>query len=168
MDMTSDKLRSLVRKWQSLIECNVDVITTDGFKLRVFAIAFTKRRPNQVKKTSYAQSNQVKNIRKKMVEIIQRETSDELMKVCEKFQTEVIGKEIEKACLGIYPLQNVFVRKVKALRQPKLEGLFIFFSFFVVIGPSLSMLLWPHSCQVVGTSRWSKRGCCDGTGGCSS
>jgi len=122
MDMTTDKLRSLVRKWQSLIECHVDVATLDGFKLRVFAIAFTKRRPNQAKKTAYAQTGQVKNIRKKMVEIIQREVSQsELMKVCEKFQTESIGKEIEKACMGIYPLQNVFIRKVKALRQPKIE-----------------------------------------------
>jgi len=122
MDMTTDKLRSLVRKWQSLIECNVDVTTADGFKLRCFAIAFTKRRQNQAKKTAYAQTGQVKNIRKKMVEIIQREVSgSDLMKVCEKFQTESIGKEIEKACQGIYPLQNVFIRKVKALRQPKLE-----------------------------------------------
>ena len=34
---------------------------------------------------------------------------------------EVIGKEIEKSCQGIYPLQNVFVRKVKVLRTPKFD-----------------------------------------------
>jgi small subunit ribosomal protein S3Ae len=122
MDMTTDKLRSLVRKWQSLIECHTEVKTSDGFNLRVFAIAFTKRRPNQAKKTAYAQSGQVKNIRKKMVEIIQREcSSSDLMTLCNKFMAETIGKEIEKACAGIYPLQNVFVRKVKSLRAPKLE-----------------------------------------------
>merc|ERR1711900_125018 len=44
LDFTSDKLRSLVRKWQSLIEANVTVKTTDDYLLRLFAIAFTKRR----------------------------------------------------------------------------------------------------------------------------
>ncbi|RMY25370.1 hypothetical protein D0867_00791, partial [Hortaea werneckii] len=53
MDFTQDKLRSLVRKWQSLIEANAVVKTTDDYLVRLFAIAFTKRRPNQIKKTTY-------------------------------------------------------------------------------------------------------------------
>lgn len=75
MDFTSDKLRSLVRKWQSLIEAHIDVKTTDGYLLRLFAIAFTKRRPNQLKKTTYAKSAQIRQIRKKMFEIMNREAS---------------------------------------------------------------------------------------------
>jgi len=67
MDLTTDKLRSLVRKWQSLIEAHVDLKTTDGYMLRIFAIAFTKRRPNQLKKTTYAQTSQIRQIRKKDV-----------------------------------------------------------------------------------------------------
>lgn len=49
MDLTTDKLRSLVRKWHSLIEAHADVKTTDGYVLRLYAIGFTKRRPNQVR-----------------------------------------------------------------------------------------------------------------------
>ena len=48
MDFTTDKLRSLVRKWQTLIEAYVDVKTTDGYVLRMFCIGFTRRRDQQV------------------------------------------------------------------------------------------------------------------------
>merc|ERR1719498_174775 len=75
MDLTTDKLRSLVRKWHTLIEANVDVKTTDGYTLRLFCIGFTKRRPNQNRKTSYAQTAQVRMIRRKMIQILQREGS---------------------------------------------------------------------------------------------
>jgi small subunit ribosomal protein S3Ae len=121
MDMTTDKLRSLVRKWHSLIETHVDVKTTDGYTLRLFVIGFTKRRPNQNRKTSYAQSSQIRAIRKKFVHIVQRESQVDLNELVAKFIPEIIGKEIEKATQGIYPLQNVFIRKVKTLRAPKVD-----------------------------------------------
>jgi small subunit ribosomal protein S3Ae len=123
MDLTTDKLRSLVRKWQTLIEAHVDVKTTDGYFLRLFCISFTKKRQGQVKKTAYAQSSQIRAIRRKMVEIMTREsTSCDLKELVGKFIPEAIGKEIEKACQGIYPLQNTFVRKVKVLRAPKFDA----------------------------------------------
>jgi len=122
MDLTTDKLRSLVRKWHSLIEAHADVKTTDGYLVRIFAIGFTKRRPNQIKKTSYAQSAQARNIRKKMIDIIIREASTaDLNELVVKFIPEAIGREIEKATEGIYPLQNVLIRKVKMLRAPKVD-----------------------------------------------
>ena len=122
MDFTTDKLRSLVRKWQSLIEAHVDVKTTDGYVLRMFCLAFTKKRPNQIKKTCYAQSAQIRAIRKKMMEIMSREaSSSDLKSLIAKLIPEVIGKDVEKACQGIYPLQNTFVRKVKVLKAPKFD-----------------------------------------------
>ena len=35
---------------------------------------------------------------------------------------EYIGKDIQKACEGIYPLQNVYIRKVKILKAPKFDA----------------------------------------------
>merc|ERR1711908_262498 len=122
MDSTTDKLRSLVRKWQSLIESNVDVKTTDGYVLRCFCIGFTKKRQFQIRKTSYAQSAQIRAIRKKMVDIMTKEVAScDLIKAVEKFVPEFIGKDIMEACEGIYPLQNVFIRKVKILKAPKFD-----------------------------------------------
>jgi len=129
MDMTSDKLRSLVKKWQSLIEAHVDVKTTDGYLLRLFAIAFTSRSRNQVRKTTYAQSSQIRQIRKKMFEIMTNEASQcDLKELVAKFiahssnqSQDTIGLSIEKACHGIYPLQNVFIRKVKIMKSPKFD-----------------------------------------------
>merc|ERR1711918_275874 len=123
MKFTTDKLRSLVRKWQSLIEAHCDVKTTDGYLLRLFCIGFTKRRQFQIRKTSYAQSAQIRAIRKKMVDIRTKAASSvELIKAVEKFIPEYIGKDIQKACEGIYPLQNVFIRKVNTLKAPKFDA----------------------------------------------
>lgn len=122
MDLTTDKLRSMVKKWQTMIEANVDVKTTDGFLLRLFCIGFTKKRPNQIKKTCYAQHTKVRAIRKKMVEIMQREASaNDLKEVVSKLIPDSIGRDIEKACQGIFPLHDVFVRKVKILKKPKFD-----------------------------------------------
>jgi len=122
LDFTSDKLRSLVRKWQSLIEANVVVKTTDDYLLRIFAIAFTKRRPNQIRKTTYAASSQIRTIRKKMTDIMSKEASKcTLSQLTTKLIPEFIGREIEKSAQGVYPLQNVHVRKVKLLKAPKFD-----------------------------------------------
>merc|ERR1712151_1126882 len=115
LDFTTDKLRSMVRKWQSLIEAFVDVKTTDGYVLRLFCIGFTKKRQNQLKKTCYANSSQQKLIRKKMRDIMTKEASIvDLKELVNKFIPESIGKEIEKSCHGVYPMQNVHIRKVNA------------------------------------------------------
>ncbi|XP_033631378.1 40S ribosomal protein S3a-like [Asterias rubens] len=122
MNLTRDKYCSMVKKWQTMINANLDVRTTDGYLLRLFCVGFTKRRQHQIKKTAYAQSTQVRAIRKKMVEIMQRECStSDLKDVVNKLIPDSISKEIEKYCQGIYPLHEVHVRKVKVLKKPKFD-----------------------------------------------
>eukprot|EP00478_Filoreta_tenera_P001140 GABV01001150.1.p2 GENE.GABV01001150.1~~GABV01001150.1.p2 ORF type:complete len:256 (+),score=107.13 GABV01001150.1:36-803(+) len=121
-DMATDKLKSLVKKNQTTIEAYVDVKTTDGFTLRVFCIGFTNRRADQRRVTSYAQASQVRAIRKKMTDIIKREVgSVELKDFVKKLCTDTIERDIRTACECIYPLHDVYIRKVKTVRQPKLD-----------------------------------------------
>jgi len=122
MSLTTDKTRSMVKKWQSLIEARVDVKTTDGYLLRVACIGFTKKRQNQIKKTSYAQTQQIKAIRKKMVDIITKEIAGtDLKETVNKLIPDSIGKDIEKACQSIYPLYDVFINRVKVLKRPRFD-----------------------------------------------
>ena len=85
MDISRDKACSMVKKWHSLIEATVQAKTADGFMLRLFTIAFTKRTKKQVKATCYAKSSHRKLIVKKMMEImqatVQRSTLKELVKI---------------------------------------------------------------------------------------
>lgn len=53
--------------------------------------------------------------------MVMQAQSCDLKDLVAKFIPEVIGKEIEKATAGIYPLQNTFVRKVKILKAPKFD-----------------------------------------------
>jgi small subunit ribosomal protein S3Ae len=124
LDMTRDKLNSLIRKWRTLIEANVDVRTSDGYVLRIFAIAFTKKNSKDPKATAYAQTGQVRAIRQKMFQIITEEASKgDLKDLVQKLiaNPEPIAAEIEKKANTIYPLENVFIRKVKVMKKPKFD-----------------------------------------------
>lgn len=103
----------MVRKWQTLIEANIDVKTTDGYILRVFCIGFTLKDPFSQRKTSYVQHAQVKSMRRKMCEIISNNvTSCDLKGVVNKLLPDSIAKDIEKGTQKIFPLRDVYIRKV--------------------------------------------------------
>jgi small subunit ribosomal protein S3Ae len=122
MSLTTDKLRSMVKKWQTLIEGNVDVKTTDGYTIRIFCIGFTRKQEMSTKKTCYAQAQQIRNIRKKMIDVITREVSTtDLKDVVNKLIPDSIARDVEKACQGIYPLHDVHIRKVKVIRRPRFD-----------------------------------------------
>merc|ERR1712212_823567 len=82
----------------------------------------TEKMASQTRKTCYAQHTQVKNIRKKMVDIITREvTSSELRDVVNKLVPDTMADDIRKACNSIYPLKDVHIRKVKVLKKPRFD-----------------------------------------------
>jgi len=124
MTFTKDKVSSLIKKWQNLIEVIVDAKTTDGYTIRVFVIAFTSKvKVGQTKKTAYAQSAQIRAIRKKIVDLVTAAVTKSDLKdfVAKYLLPETLNTEITKAAASIFPLQNVHVRKVKTLKTPKFD-----------------------------------------------
>merc|ERR1711874_955104 len=87
-----------------------------------FCIGFTRKQDLSTKKTCYAQAQQIRNIRKKMVDIISREVSaTDLKEVVNKLIPDSIARDIEESCQGIYPLHDVHIRKVKVIRRPRFD-----------------------------------------------
>jgi len=122
MDTTKDHLCNLIRKWHTLIECAVDAKTSDGFLLRFFPIAFTRRFKGQLRATTYAKRSQIKQIRKKMSEIIQKiVTKNSLKDLVVLLINDKIPGEIEIAAKKIFPLQNCIIRKVKTVKRPRFD-----------------------------------------------
>lgn len=122
LSLTRDKLCMLIRKWHTMIEAYADVKTIDGYMVRLFSIAFTKRRTDQVATNCYAQTAQIRRIRAKMVDIIQNEAGKVMLRdLVKKLIAESIGKEIEKQTQGIFPLKDCLIRKVKILKKPKFD-----------------------------------------------
>merc|ERR1712226_87705 len=113
---------SLIRKWHTMIEAHVDVKTTDGYLVRMFVIAFTQKRQDQVKTNCYAQTAQIRKIRKKMTDIMTNEAGKvQLRDLVKKLIPESISKEIEKQTQGIFPLKDVLIRKVKILKKTQVR-----------------------------------------------
>lgn len=57
-----------------------------------------------------------------MINIITKEVgSDDLKGVVNKLIPDSIASDIMKACQGIYPLQDVYIRKVKVMKRPRFD-----------------------------------------------
>ena len=52
---------------------------------------------------------------------------------------DAFGRDIEKACQSIYPLHDVFIRKVKVLKKPKFDRKFALYYFTRFINPLLTI-----------------------------
>lgn len=112
-EYSRDYLRSLIRRKTTKIDGIFDVVTKDGYKLRVAACAFTTTRI----KTS--QEREIRAIMKKIIE--------------EKAQTLSFDQFVQEAVLGkiasdiynnakkVAPLRHVGIRKTKLLSSPGVQ-----------------------------------------------
>ncbi|CAD7963618.1 unnamed protein product [Amoebophrya sp. A120] len=123
LSLTRDKMCQMIKKKHSLIEAVADCKTQDGYVVRIFVIAFTKDvKEHQVKVFTYAQSAQIKNIRKKMVQTVQQIVAQGQLKDLVKYLViDKIEGDIKTATNRIYPLDPVHIQKVKIVKKPKLD-----------------------------------------------
>ena len=122
LDTTKDYQCSLIRKWHTLIEAVVDAKTSDGFTLRFFPMALTKRGKYQLKATTYAQRSQIKQIRKIMGDVIQAEVRKTSLKdLVGKLVSDKLPTDITEKAKKIFPIGSCAIRKVKMIKRPRFD-----------------------------------------------
>jgi len=112
-EMTTDYVRSLVKRRTSRIDSIVDVTTTDGYTVRIKPSCFTVKR---------ARANQVKCIRdlSKSV-VLERSKNLDLSQLIQDVVGGKISLDIYKEAKMIYPLRRVEVRKTEIRTEPALS-----------------------------------------------
>ncbi|OUJ18629.1 Ribosomal protein S3AE [Methanonatronarchaeum thermophilum] len=109
-ELTSDYIGSLIRRRTDKIDLTVDVLTQDGYKIRVKPILFTVKR---------GKSSQKKGLRKKATEVIKTKAKTmEYQQFTQELVTGQIASEIYQTVKSIYPLRRVEIRKSEVTAQP--------------------------------------------------
>lgn len=110
-ELTTDYIRSIVKRQTSRIDANVDVRTKDGYIIRVKPTCFTIKR---------ARSSQMKAIRELMINIVKRRAAESDFETF--MQEAILGRlsaNIYRQAKFIYPLRRVEIRKTEVSAAPK-------------------------------------------------
>jgi small subunit ribosomal protein S3Ae len=122
LDTTADKTRSLIQKWGTLLENVIEAKTADGYTLRLFTMAFTKKQKNQLSKNSYSKTRLEKWVRLRMTNITKKRFAKlDLNGAVTQITQDVLADHLAKRCNPIVPLRDLKIRKVKVVRTPKLD-----------------------------------------------
>ncbi len=109
-ELTTDYVRSIVKRQTSRIDANIEVKTRDKYVIRVKPTCFTIKR---------ARSSQMQAIRKMMVEIVKKRAAESDF---ESFMQEAIlgrlSAAIYRQAKFIYPLRRVEIRKTQVEAMP--------------------------------------------------
>jgi small subunit ribosomal protein S3Ae len=109
-EMTTDYIRSLVKRRTSRIDSIIDVATTDGYQVRVKPSCFTVKR---------ARANQVKSIREiSRNVIIEKAKGLDLNQLIQDVVNGKLSLDIYKEAKMVYPLRRVEVRKTQIMTEP--------------------------------------------------
>lgn len=108
--LTSDYIRRLTRRKMSKMDAVFDVLTKDGYLVRIKPLAMAEHR---------IQTSQKRAIRERMDKVVREFAKDNIMS--ELVKGMVFGKlpvEIFRACRKIYPMKRIEIRKSEILRVP--------------------------------------------------
>lgn len=109
-ELTTDYVRSIVKRQTSRIDANIEVRTKDGFVIRVKPTCFTIKR---------ARSSQMQAIREMMVDIVKKRASETDFETF--MQEAILGRlsaAIYRQAKFIYPLRRVEIRKTQVEAMP--------------------------------------------------
>ncbi|MDF1533099.1 MAG: 30S ribosomal protein S3ae [Methanosarcinaceae archaeon] len=109
-ELTTDYLRSIVKRQTSRIDANLNVKTKDGYKVTVKPTCFTVKR---------ARTSQIKGIREEMIKTVIKRASE--VNYEQFIEEAIIGKlsaNIYRQAKYIYPLRRVEIRKTRVLFVP--------------------------------------------------
>jgi small subunit ribosomal protein S3Ae len=109
-ELTTDYVRSIVKRQTSRIDANIEVRTKDGFVIRVKPTCFTIKR---------ARSSQMQAIREMMVDIVKKRASETDFETF--MQEAILGRlsaAIYRQAKFIYPLRRVEIRKTEVEAMP--------------------------------------------------
>ncbi len=109
-EITTDYLRSIVKRQTSRIDSNLDVTTKDGYAIRVKPICFTVKR---------ARTSQIQGIREVMSKVVIERASE--LNFEQFIEEAIMGKlsaNIYRNAKSIYPLRRVEIRKTEVQSVP--------------------------------------------------
>ena len=112
-ELTRDYLRSLVKRQTSMIITNIDVMTQDGYKIRIKPTCFTIKR---------AKTSQIKAIRKQMTSLVwQKARASDFETFIQEAVTGKLSAQIYRDVKNLYPLRRVEILKTHVLGEPEIE-----------------------------------------------
>jgi len=119
MSMTTDKVRSLFKKWCTTIETVVEANTKDGYALRLFVMCFTEKSKGQLSKNCHAPGHLQKWVRMRITRMIQKKLEKlPLQKVVTLLTQEILADKLEKRVRPILPIRDLKILKAKVIRTP--------------------------------------------------
>jgi len=123
LSLTTDKLRSMFRKWCTTIESIIDAKTSDGYTMSLFIICFTNRQPNQLSKNCYCAARLEKWVRHRMTKLVQKRFAKcDINKAVHELTHDTLTDTLYKRCNSIVPLRDVKLTRVKMLRAPRFDA----------------------------------------------